>query len=67
MSYRPEDQSLEGPIDDILVGISNFREAVKKRMESEDFANKHTTEIDILSCELLKHERQLINIKKDTW
>ena len=67
MGYRPDDQSLEDPIDDMLKGIEAFNKAVDKRAESQEWDDDHIKEIQDTSLELTKIKFTLVKLKQENW
>lgn len=67
MSYRDPAQALEPALTKILDGIREFDAAVRERVESGEWLDTHITSIDALRLELLRYERRLIALRKETW
>lgn len=66
MSYTPEDQLFEKPIEKLLEGIKEFDEVVDKRFESNDWSEDHIKTIEELSLDLKRIRRRLHKLKNET-
>ena len=67
MSIKPDDQSLEKPIDKLMEGIEEFTNASYKRMKSREWAKEHIDEINSISLELTLLKARLYDLKDGVW
>jgi hypothetical protein len=67
MGYRPEDQSIEGPLRKILEGIKEFHSAAGKRVESGEWKEDHLDELDDIDCDLLSMRRRILKLANENW
>lgn len=67
MSYRPENQSLDESIETIILGFALFQKAVKERHKSNDWKDDHLLELDKVSIKMIKIERKLRKLRRETW
>lgn len=67
MSYRPENQALENPIDTILCGFKSFNTAVENRIESGEWKDSHIIELNELRKKFNDLQVDLEKLKRDTW
>jgi hypothetical protein len=67
MGYRPDRESLEDPINTIIVGVKEFDNAVQARIEGGDWSDSHIKEIGKINEKLSKLKTKLLKLKKDTW
>ena len=67
MSYRPEEQSICGPLEDIMKGIDKFSAAVNERIKDGDWTEEHLEEINDLRGELLSLYARIGKLARDNW
>lgn len=67
MSYRPENQSIEGPAREILAGIEGFESALKERASSHEWPNSHIADLVHIAKELAPIKFSLIQLAEETW
>lgn len=67
MSYRPDNQSIEGPATAIVAAIKAFEDAVEERAIDGDWKSSHLDEITDMAAELssLKHKLRLL--ARENW
>jgi hypothetical protein len=67
MSYRPENQSIEGPAREIIAGIEDFEAALKERASSNEWQNVHIAELVHVAKELAPIKFSLMQLAEETW
>jgi hypothetical protein len=67
MGYRPDEEELEYPINQIIVGMKQFDQAVQRRIEGGDWSDDHLKKIGKINTKLQKLKIKLLEVKKDTW
>jgi hypothetical protein len=67
MSYRPENQSIEGPAMEIVEGIAGFQAAVEKRIECGEWASRHIDKLTLVAAELGSMKYRLLQLAEETW
>ena len=67
MSYRPENQSIEGPAREIIESINGFQAAVVKRIEDGAWKTEHLDELSTLAGELGSLRYRLLRLAEGTW
>jgi hypothetical protein len=67
MSYRPDDQSIEGPAREIIEGIERFEAALKERAISNEWKNGHIAELVHVAKELAPIKFSLMQLAEETW
>lgn len=67
MSYRPEEQSLEPSIKEILSGIEKFNNAVKERINESAWSKEHIEYLNKIRRELFDIQVKLENLNRETW
>lgn len=67
MGYRPDKESLEDPINSIIVGVKEFDSAVNSRIEAGDWTDEHIKRIDEIRIKLNELKTKLVILKEETW
>lgn len=67
MSYRPENQSIEGPAREIVEGIEGFHAAVGERIESGEWKSSHINDLSAVAAELAGMKFRLLQLAEETW
>jgi hypothetical protein len=67
MSYRPKNQELETPINNILDNIELFNEHSNERIKSNVWRTSHILKLYNVRTKLLAIQLDLLEIKNETW
>lgn len=67
MGYRPDDQALETPIENILKGIKNFDSATNKRISSREWSDEHIKELNDIRKKMFDLQIDLESLNESTW
>lgn len=67
MGYRPDDQALVPVIEKIEDGVSEFSDAVKARILSDEWDDAHLRHLADIYHDLLKVQLRLLELGRDTW
>jgi hypothetical protein len=67
MSYRPPEQSIEGPAHDIAEAVDRFSAAVDRRLASGDWSEDHISRLEELEARLHVLRYPLLRLAEETW
>lgn len=67
MSYRPDNQALEEPIDNLLKAVEFFQKQSQNRIESDDWSEEHIDQLVSLKKDLLDLQVRLLRLRSQTW
>jgi hypothetical protein len=71
MGYRPDNQSLEESLNDILsgikIGLPKLLEVTSRRIESGEWQTSHIDQLDELIGNLTKLQISLMRLEKENW
>jgi hypothetical protein len=67
MTYRPQNQSIEGPATTIVAAIKDFEDAVEERAMDGEWKSSHLDEIIDMAADLGSLKHRLIRLARETW